>query len=210
MRIAEVFLCCVIGYVLGNISPSYLFGKSKGYDVRTDGSGNAGASNALILAGRNAFLVTAALDIMKAFIAYRLCRMLFPTLPVAAHLGGIACILGHMFPAILRFRGGKGLACLGGVVLAWSWKWFCILLAIAVVVALITRYVCVVAPVFSVIFPVCYYIQTMFLLGALILLVPAVPIFFKHRENFARIREGTELRMDYIWNKDEELKRIGK
>jgi glycerol-3-phosphate acyltransferase PlsY len=82
--------CCVIGYLLGNINPAFLFARLKGYDPRVDGSGNAGASNAFILAGKTAFFATAILDILKAFLACRLCRYLFPALPVAEQIGGAA------------------------------------------------------------------------------------------------------------------------
>ena len=67
-------LCCLIGYLLGNISPAYLFGKAKGYDIREEGSKNVGATNAYLLVGRQAFVITSLCDILKAFIAWRLCR----------------------------------------------------------------------------------------------------------------------------------------
>ena len=202
--------CCVIGYLLGNINPAFLFARLKGYDPRVDGSGNAGASNAFILAGKTAFFVTAILDILKAFLACRLCRCLFPSLPVAEQIGGAACILGHMFPAALRFRGGKGLASLGGVILSWDWRAFLALLALAILIAFLTNYICFVAPTMSLLFPALYYIRTRYLPAALVLLIPAIPIFFKHAENIRRIREGTEVRMSYLWNKDGELKRTGR
>ena len=201
--------CCVIGYLLGNINPAFLFARLKGYDPRVDGSGNAGASNAFILAGKTAFFATAILDILKAFLACRLCRCLFPSLPVAEQIGGVACILGHMFPAALRFRGGKGLASLGGVILSWDWRAFLALLALAILIAFLTNYICFVAPTMSLLFPALYYIRTRYLPAALVLLIPAIPIFFKHAENIRRIREGTEVRMSYLWNKDGELKRTG-
>lgn len=202
--------CCVIGYLLGNINPAFLFARLKGYDPRVDGSGNAGASNAFILAGKAAFFATAILDILKAFLACRLCRYLFPALPVAEQIGGVACILGHMFPAALRFRGGKGLASLGGVILSWDWRAFLALLALAILIAFLTNYICFVAPTMSLLFPALYYIRTRYLPAALVLLIPAIPIFFKHAENIRRIREGTEVRMSYLWNKDGELRRTGR
>ena len=202
--------CCVIGYLLGNINPAFLFARLKGYDPRVDGSGNAGASNAFILAGKAAFFATAILDILKAFLACRLCRSLFPSLPVAEQIGGVACILGHMFPAALRFRGGKGLASLGGVILSWDWRAFLALLALAILIAFLTNYICFVAPTMSLLFPALYYARTRYLPAALVLLIPAIPIFFKHAENIRRIREGTEVRMSYLWNKDGELKRTGR
>ncbi|MBR1584035.1 MAG: glycerol-3-phosphate acyltransferase [Clostridia bacterium] len=149
--------CVAIGYLLGNLSPSYLLGKRKGYDVRRDGSGNAGATNAFILLGAKSFFLTTALDILKAFAAYRVCQAAFPRLSFAGTLGGTACVLGHMYPALLGFRGGKGLASLGGVVLGWSWQWFLLLLTGALLLAFATRYVCLVAPTMSVVFPACYY-----------------------------------------------------
>ena len=202
--------CCVIGYLLGNINPAFLFARLKGYDPRVDGSGNAGASNAFILAGKLAFFATAILDILKAFLACRLCRLLFTNLPVAEQIGGVACILGHMYPAALHFRGGKGLASLGGMILSWDWRAFLALLALAILIAFVTNYICFVAPTMSLLFPSLYYWQTRYLPAALVLLIPAVPIFFKHASNFRRIREGTEVRMSYLWNKDGELRRTGR
>ncbi len=206
----EIVGCIIIGYVLGNFNPSFLIARRKGYDARADGSGNAGASNAFILAGKWAFFAVAILDILKAFAACRLCRFLFPQLLIAEQIGGVACILGHMFPVLLGFRGGRGLACLGGVVLSWSWKWFLCLLTLAILIAFISRYVCFVAPTISLVFPALYYLKTKSIPSSLVLLVAAVPILLKHMENFARIRNGTEARISYLWNKEEELKRIGR
>ena len=205
----EILLCILIGYLLGNISPAFVFGKLRGYDIRKEGSGNVGASNAFILVGRNAFVVTAVLDILKAFAAWRICSLIFPALPVAGPLAGVACIYGHMFPVVLGFHGGKGLASIGGVILAWRWKWFLLLLLLAIAIAFITRYICLVAPTMSVLFPACYYWKTGFLTGALILLLPAFPVFIRHWGNFARILNGTEMRTSFLWNKEAELKRNG-
>ncbi len=210
MLIGKAILSCLIGYILGNFSPSYLFARKKGYDVREDGSGNAGASNALILAGKKAFFLTAALDIMKAFLACRLCRALFPDLQVSEQLGGVCCVLGHMYPIALRFRGGKGLASLGGVVLSWRWDMFLFLLFVALAIAFLTQYLCFVAPAISVIFPGCYFFGTKMLLPTVVLLLPVIPVFYKHSENFRRVLDGTELRMRYLWDKDGELERIGR
>ena len=202
--------CVLIGYLLGNFSPAYLFGRSRGYDIRKEGSGNVGASNAFILVGKYAFIITAVLDILKSFAAWRICQALFSEMIFAGPLASAFCIIGHMFPVFLGFHGGKGLASLGGAILAWSWQWFLILLGAAIVIAFATRYICFVAPTMSILFPACYYWRTGSLICALILLIPAVPIFLKHRLNFARIREGTEMRTSFLWNKEKELKRLGK
>ena len=210
MIVLNGLACILIGYLFGNASPAYLFGKTKGYDIRKEGSGNVGATNAFILVGKHAFFISAALDILKAFVAWRMCRALFPALAVAGPLAAAACVIGHMYPVFLGFKGGKGLACLGGAILAWNWRWFFLLLGAAMVIAFATRYVCLVAPTMSLVFPACFFRETGFLAASVILLIPAVPIFIKHRENFIHIREGTEMRTSFIWNKEAELKRIGK
>ncbi len=206
----KIFVCLLLGYCLGSISPSFLIGKLRGFDVRESGSGNAGASNTIILVGKFAGLIVALLDILKAACAWWLCAALFPELRLAGILAGVAAILGHMFPVWLHFRGGKGLACMGGVIIAYDWKATLLMLAIALAIALISKYVSVATVCMSVIWPLYYGLRTAFWLGAGVLLVPALPIFLRHLSNFRRIRSGEELRMSFLWNKDGELTRIGR
>ena len=206
----KILICLLLGYGLGSISPSFLIGKLRGYDVRKSGSGNAGASNTVILVGKAAGFLVALLDVLKASCAWWISAALFPELRLAGILGGIAAILGHMFPIWLHFKGGKGLACMGGVIIAYDWKATLLMLAIALAIALISRYVAVATVSMSVIWPVYYGLRTAFWLGAGVLLVPALPIFLRHLINFKRIRDGEELRMSFLWNKDGELARIGR
>ena len=208
--IGSILACLLIGYLIGNVSPSFIVGLRRGYDVRESGSGNAGASNTVIMAGKLAGLVVALLDILKAAVSWWLCAWLFPTLRVAGILGGVTCLIGHMYPVFLRFRGGKGLACLGGIVLAYDPKTMLLLLGVALFIGVLTNYVCIVTVRMSLIFPLYYWLATAFTLGACLLCIPAVPIFIKHLENFRRIRAGQELRLSYLWKKDQELERIGR
>ena len=205
----QTLACLLLGYLLGSLSPSFLAGKLRGYDVRESGSGNAGASNTVILVGRFAGLIVALLDILKAACAWWLCAALFHELRLSGILGGVGAILGHMFPLWLRFRGGKGLACLGGVILAYDWRTLLLMLAVAIAIGVVTNYVAVATVSMSVIWPVYYGLRTAFWLGAGVLLVPALPIFLRHLVNFRRMRKGEELRLRYLWKKDEELQRIG-
>lgn len=196
-----------IGYFAGCISPSYIIGKIKGVDIKKSGSRNAGASNVLILFGKVSGILCALVDIFKAYFAILLTEVLFPELSCGLALTGGACIVGHIFPVFMRFRGGKGLACLGGTVLAFDWKFFLMLLAGEALLAFLVNYICIVPMTASVVFAVAYGVITKDMIGMLVLLAVATVIIFKHFENIKRIHDGTEARLSYLWNKDEK-KRI--
>lgn len=201
--------CVAAGYFIGCINPAFIIGRIKGYDVRSSGSKNAGASNTVIMAGKLAGVLVALLDIFKAALSWRLCQALFPQFALAGILGGVACILGHMFPVFLHFCGGKGLACIGGVVLAYDPATFLIMLAITCVTGFATNYIAIATVSIAAIWPVYYGVTTGFWAGAAVLAVPFVPILLRHMTNFRRIRAGEELRLNFLWKKDSELERIG-
>lgn len=201
--------CVAAGYFIGCINPAFIIGRIKGYDVRSSGSKNAGASNTVIMAGKLAGVLVALLDIFKATLSWRLCQALFPQFALAGILGGVACILGHMFPVFLHFCGGKGLACIGGVVLAYDPATFLIMLAITCVIGFATNYIAIATVSIAAIWPVYYGVTTGFWAGAAVLAVPFVPILLRHMTNFRRIRAGEELRLNFLWKKDSELERIG-
>lgn len=202
------FICMAVGYLIGTLNPAYLIAKLHGFDIREKGSGNAGASNVVITLGKAVGLLVALLDIGKAYLAVRLARRFFPGLLYAAELAGIFTILGHIFPFTMGFRGGKGLASLGGVVLAFNTKIFVIMLLCEIVLALILDYICVVPLTASVIFPIVYYFVTGQILGTILyaLLIPLY--FYKHIENLRRIAAGTEVKLSYMWSKDETIRRM--
>lgn len=201
--------CVAAGYFIGCINPAFIIGRIKGYDVRSSGSKNAGASNTVIMAGKLAGVLVALLDIFKAALSWRLCQALCPQFALAGILGGVACILGHMFPVFLHFCGGKGLACIGGVVLAYDPATFLIMLAITCVIGFATNYIAIATVSIAAIWPVYYGVTTGFWAGAAVLAVPFVPILLRHMTNFRRIRAGEELRLNFLWKKDSELERIG-
>ena len=204
----KYLLCIVIGYLIGTINPSYIIAKIRGFDIRERGSKNAGASNALILFGKVLGVTCALLDIAKATFAIWLCGKLFPELTYSFVVTGVSCILGHIFPFYMKFKGGKGLACLGGMILAFDWRVFLIMLACEIVIALVTNYICFVPLTASVVFPIVYGIMRHNLWGALILCLVVPVMLFKHKENLVRIKNGTEMRLSFLWNKDKELDRM--
>ena len=200
-------LCILIGYLIGTINPSYIIARLRGFDIREKGSKNAGASNALILFGKIIGVGCALLDIAKATFAIWLCGKLFPEIAYSFAVTGVACIIGHVFPFYMKFKGGKGLACLGGMILAFDWRVFLIMLTIEIVVAIVTDYICFVPLTASVIFPVVYGIMRRDVGGALIVALILPLMLYKHKENLRRIKQKTEMPFSFLWNKDKALEK---
>ena len=202
-------LCALGGYLLGCVSPSYLIGRLKGYDVRRSGSGNAGASNTVIMAGKLLGFLVAVLDILKSAVAWWIAAALLPEAELAGPIAGVGALLGHMFPVFLHFRGGRGLACLGGLALASGPLVLPLMLGIALMIGILTNYVCIVTVCMALIFPLYFGLYIGSWQAAAVLAVPFIPILCKHLTNFRRIREGKELRLSFVFHKDKELARIG-
>lgn len=200
--------CAAFGYLIGTVNPAFLISKLKGFDIRQRGSGNAGATNALLTMGNLAGVLCALLDIFKAFFAYKTAKVLFPLLQCAGILAGAACILGHIFPVWLGFQGGKGLACLGGMILAHSWKVLLCLLALEAALLLVVDYICVVPMTGSVLFLIVYGLSTHDAPGTLALLAVTAVIEYKHFDNLKRIREGSEFHFSFLWNREKEIERV--
>ena len=204
----EFIYCSLIGYLIGTIRPSYIIAKVKGLDIRKKGSGNAGASNVLILFGKMLGAVCAILDIAKAYLSILLTETLFPEFTHVFAVTGCACIIGHIFPFYMKFKGGKGLACLGGVILKFDTRIFLIMLGVEMLVALITDYICFVPITASVAFSIMYGVITENSLGSTVLWISTVAILLKHVENIHRIKKGTEAHLSYLWKPKAELERL--
>ena len=204
----KILLCILLGYAIGAINPSYFLAKARGFDIRRRGSGNAGASNALILFGKALGISCALFDIAKATAAIHLAQLLFRGTPFVFSVTAVATIVGHIFPFYMKLRGGKGLACLGGGILAFDWRVFLVMLACEAILAVAVNYICFVPLTASVIFPIIYGVMSGDLWGALILCLVIPIVFFKHIENLVRIKNGTEARLSFLWNKQGELERM--
>lgn len=202
--------CAVLGYFIGTFNPAFLLSKLKGFDIRERGSGNAGATNVMLTVGKIAGVLCAIVDILKAFLAYRLGRRFFPLIQFAGILAGACCILGHIFPVWMGFQGGKGLACIGGVILAYSWKLFLVMFVFEVILTLSFNYICAMAMSTCTIFTLIYAFTTLDWIGTSVLALVTIVVHFKHIENMKRIMQGTEFRVSYLWNKEAEIERVAK
>ena len=193
-------LLAVAAYLIGSIPFGLLIAKTKGVDIRTQGSGNIGATNVLRCLGKPLGITCFALDVLKGLLP----ALLFPTLgnilcpdavdPSIGIIVGVFAILGHNFPIFLHFKGGKGVATTAGVllgiaplavgigILTWAIVFFAsgyvslgsILAALAVILTgWVAGYEIVTA-------------STLTLLGALAI--------WRHRSNIQRLIKGTENR----------------
>lgn len=204
----KVALLAAICYLIGCINPAYLIGKAKGFDIRSRGSFNAGASNVVINVGKRAGVFTAIFDILKAFFCVKMSGILLGDMPTAVVFCSVCCVLGHIFPFYLKFKGGKGFASLGGLVLGFNYKVFLIMLACAILLVLAINYLCIITTLTCLSFPIIYAAMTGDIVGALIILGLGLIIISKHIPNFKRIKNGTEARFSGIWHREEEEERI--
>lgn len=187
------YLAVILGaYLIGSSSMAFYLGKLKRLDLSKNGSGNLGASNALILLGWKAGVLVGLHDIGKGVLAVLLSRWIFPELEYGAVVAGVACVMGHMFPFYLGFKGGKGFASYLGMTIALNWKLALAVLLMVVVATLVTDYIVAATTATILSVPVAMGILMGSILPVLILAVASVTMLFKHRENYARICSGTE------------------
>jgi len=182
------------GYLMGCSSMSYYIARVTKVNIKEKGSKNYGASNTVALVGWKAGILVALHDIAKAFLAVWLMRNLFPDTAYIGAIAGIASVLGHIFPFYLKFDGGKGFASYMGMTLALNWKLAFVLIVLSVVVTLVTDYIVNGTMLTIVAVPVYLGYTTRSWMLAAILLLGSVVIVYKHRENFTKIRKGTEMR----------------
>lgn len=212
--VCATVISILIGYGIGCINLSYFLSKWKGFDIRRYGSGNAGASNVVIVMGRKIGMIVAIVDILKAFFAVKISLLLFPAavqgrVNWASCLAGTFAILGHIFPFYMGFKGGKGLASLGGVILAVDSKLFVVLFLISLFIALVTNYICFVPISMAIVFPILLCITRESWLSAAIFSLASVVILYRHIGNLKRIKAGDEAKFSLLWNRDEEAERFG-
>ena len=192
-----ILIIVVVSYFLGNLNGAICMSRLlENDDVRNHGSGNAGLTNFLRSYGGWKTLLVILMDVGKSIAACLLGRLLLQDQGFGlegAMLAAVAVSLGHDFPALLGFRGGKGILC--GFTVAWmlDWRVALILLGIFAVVFLLTRYVSLgsvlAAAGFCVSFCVFHWDSPFVAAGGVFLGVLAIVM---HRANIVRLLNGTE------------------
>jgi acyl phosphate:glycerol-3-phosphate acyltransferase len=185
-----------VAYLLGSISFAVLLVRlATGKDIRSEGSGNAGATNVLRAHGKKLGLVVAALDIAKGALAVFLVRLVTADSRYAA-AAGFAAILGHVFPIFYGFRGGKGVATAVGAFLVLAPLATLVCVGIFVVIVALTRYVSLGSVIAMVLLPP---VAGLLFRAPLAVVAAAagaaVLIVLKHRENLKRLASGQERRL---------------
>ena len=183
----------LVAYLLGCSNMALYIAKMKKQDLRTGGTGNLGASNATLLMGWRVGVAVGAHDIGKSALAVILAELIFPDLPAIGAVAGVASIMGHIFPFYLKFKGGKGFASFIGMSVALNWKIALVVLALMVIVTVITDYIVAGTMTTIVLVPVSIGFMTQSVVVPLILLIATAVITYKHRENFVRMYNGTEI-----------------
>ena len=186
-------LIILAAYLLGSSNMAYWLSRIHRVDIRKNGSGNLGASNATVLLGWGAGAIVAVHDIGKAVAAVLLARLAFPELEYAGAAAGVACVLGHIFPFYLRFKGGKGLASFLGAIAALNWKVGLAMAVLLVVITLVTDFISLGTLTVSLAAPVGIWLTSGAIVVPLILSVATVVMIFKHIENIRRILNHTEI-----------------
>lgn len=189
----SLIMVALLAYLLGSIPFGIVMARLFGLgDLRQIGSGNIGATNVLRTGNKVAAFLTLLGDSGKGAAAVLLARALVGE--QAAGLAGLFAMLGHLYPVFLKFKGGKGVATFLGTLLALSFPVGLLACGTWLLVAVVTRYSSLSALIAALMAPI-YTAFFYHLHGALLVLVLTGLIFFKHRENIARLKSGTETKI---------------
>jgi len=202
----------LVSYFVGAIPSGYILVKLKtGQDIRTLGSGNIGATNVARTQGTVWFIPVFIFDFMKGFAPvfwlapWVATRWKCPTCMSPVDMLSVFCALlalvGHLWPVYLGFRGGKGVATMGGILFAMNWMAALIACAVWVVVFIPFRYVSLGSVVAALSLPVAHHFTAQYMprwkmpwIITIFLAVAGILVIVRHKANLKRLLEGTEKR----------------
>jgi acyl phosphate:glycerol-3-phosphate acyltransferase len=184
----------LIAYVLGAIPFGYLLTRiSTGKDVRSEGSGNIGATNVLRAAGRGAAIATMILDMAKGYAAVWIAANLTDGSAGWAADAALAVMVGHAFPIFLGFKGGKAVATFTGAFLYLTPVAALAGIIVFVITVVITRYISAGSILAAATFPIgVWLIDRASLNVVLAAVIAAGIVVYRHKDNMRRIHAGTE------------------
>ena len=204
MSTIKLIITYLLAYLVGSIPTAVWTGKLfHNIDVREHGSGNAGATNAIRVLGWKTGIPVLIVDILKGWVATMLPHFLNLAEPGSASLvnlqiiAGLFAIAGHIFPVFADFRGGKGVATAGGVLLAIDPLLTLSCLGVFLIVMIISGYVSLSSICAGLAFPAFLFIffNTPSLFFRIFSVFIAVALIFTHRKNISRIFKGEESKL---------------
>ncbi|MDI6649771.1 glycerol-3-phosphate 1-O-acyltransferase PlsY [Leuconostoc suionicum] len=190
-------LMFVLSYLIGSLVPGFWVGKIFYHkDIRDEGSGNIGTTNSFRVLGIRAGITVLALDMLKGTAA-GLLPLLFHS-SINPMLVGIGAILGHTFSIWIGFKGGKAVATSAGVLLAYNPIFFIIIISIFVILLSISSMVSLSSMIsFSCAVLISLYYHDWIL--TIVAIILTIFVFYRHRTNISRIRNGTESTIPFGW-----------
>ena len=205
LLLGGVLLSIIIPYLIGSINPAIIFSRLFFKDdIREHGSGNAGTTNTLRTYGKRMAALIFVLDFIKAIIAVFIGYLILPYQVGGGAIAGIFVILGHAFPIYYKFKGGKGVACLAGVVLVLSPISFLILILLFVAIVAMSRFVSLGSIMCVMLWPVIHFafypLDAWTCIASIIIMIIIV---FMHRENMKRLMSGKESKISFKKKKPE-------
>ncbi len=197
MTFLKWVLIAVAAYFLGNISTGLLVGRAVGHiDIRKTGSGNAGTTNIMRTLGWFPSVLTLLGDVLKAVIAVVIGRAVAGE--IGAYVAGVAVLLGHNWPVLFGFKGGKGMASSLGIIIATEPLLALVLFVIQVIVLAATKYMSVASLCTAVLYPVLVAVLHHDNLAYVIFAIIAGALaIFCHRANIRRLLSHTENKLDF-------------
>ena len=188
----------LLAYLVGSIPSGLWIGKLfYGIDIREHGSGNLGGTNTFRTLGKKAGLIVTIMDVLKGTLATVLPVLFGIDAQLHPLITGTVAVVGHMFPVFAGFRGGKAVATSGGILLGYAPVLFIIIFA----AFFLSLYICKYVSLSSMICALVALIVSLIMGDIALIIVIAVLtffIFYRHRANIKRIREGTEPKVTWI------------
>ena len=200
MDILKWLLIVVVSYFLGNINGAILTSKYLMHDdVRKHGSGNAGLTNYFRTYGGFLSLLVIVVDVLKCVIACLIAQCLLPEQAFHAKItAGLVCIIGHSYPVLAGFKGGKGILCGAATAACTDWRVFAVVMTLFIVAVLMTRYVSLgsvlAASGYAVFVPMFHWGDWV---ACILAIVAGGFVVFRHRGNIVRLVKGTESKLTF-------------
>lgn len=194
--LVRYIIVCIIGYLFGNFATSYLVSKYSGHiDIRKYGSGNAGSTNVLRVLGAKPAAIAFLGDALKGAAAVLIGGYIAGSYGEA--LAGLFVVIGHNWPVVLGFKGGKGIATTIGVMTPINPLMVVAIVAVGVAIIITTRYVSLASVSGMIIFPVTMIVLRQPPEYIAFSLIVSVMALYRHRTNIIRLIKGTESKIGH-------------